>query len=85
MNIQTSPRPCAAGTTYTVIASAGTAPYTYTLQPAPPNPPGLELTVVAGVAYVSVPAGAPRGAILYVEVADSASPPSLGTSTNAVS
>jgi len=85
MQLSTTPRPCPAGNTYQITASGGTAPYDYTLIASPPNPPGLTITVVNGVASVTIPSGTPQGTPIFVAVTDSSSPPQTGTSTNQTS
>ncbi len=85
MQIYTIPRPCAAGSSYQITASDGTAPYEFTLLGTPPNPAGLTMTVLNGVATVTIPSGTPMGTPVYVTAADSGSPQQAGTSTNTAS
>lgn len=84
MQVQSSPSPCPPGSTYRVQAAGGTLPYTFLRMPSPPNPPGVELEVVGGVAHVWVPAGTPPGSQISVAVVDSGTPRQGAVSTNMV-
>ena len=84
MSIQTSaaPSPVSAGTSYTITASGGTAPYAF----APFNvPPGCTVTQTGpDTAEVFVPSGVPSGTHVRVKVSDSSTPTQEATSRNSV-
>lgn len=66
------PNPFFAPTGFDIEVVGGKPPYTYVPEPAPPNPPGVE---VSPDGHVSVPPGTPPGTEVRVRVTDASTPP----------
>lgn len=79
MHVSVNPDPCAAGSSYQIAVANATPPYTYAL--VPPVPPG---TTVDSSGKVQVPADAPPGTLIDVEVTDSSRPPQSAIAHNSV-
>lgn len=72
--------PFTPGVGFDVEVFGGTPPFTFTLRPSPPNPPG---TTLDGN-HCDVPGGAPSGTPVQVDVADSSVPPQQARCTGHV-
>lgn len=84
MIISQDPEPFPADGSYEVTASGGTPPYTFTAEPSPPNPIGMQVAVQGSTATVTVPASTPSSTQVYILVKDSAKPPKSRVVENTV-
>ena len=84
MKVTQDPEPFASNQDYEVTASGGTPPYTFTAEPSPPNPSGVQISVQGATATVTVPESTPGGTEVYIRVVDSSDPPNDVTKVNQV-
>ena len=73
------PDPFFPSTGFWIEVTGGVPPYTYDPLPAPPNPPGVEVTP-QGLVTVEPPP--PPGTMVRVNVSDSAEPPQMAVASS---
>ncbi len=69
---------------YVITVTGGIPPYTFTPEPSPPNPPGVQVFPNGNTCEVHVPPGTPPGMPVNVRIYDSSQPPnhtSTGSTT----